>query len=129
MSTPGPLDYLPKPVMPRVSIQRMLEGQTALVTGASSGIGRGIAQILARAGANVVVNYIGARDKALEVVAAIEAEGARGVAIQADVSNETQVQAMFREALERFGALDILVNNAGLQQDAPFHELTLAQWN
>jgi glucose 1-dehydrogenase len=128
MST-ATLDHLPEPVMPRVSILRMLEGQTALVTGASSGIGRGIAQFLATAGANVVVNYIGAGDKALEVVAAIEAQGARGLAIRADVSSESQVQAMFREALERFGAIDILVNNAGLQQDAPFHELTLAQWN
>jgi glucose 1-dehydrogenase len=122
-------DHLPAPVMPRVPPQKMLLGQKALVTGASSGIGRSIALALAHAGADVVVNYVAGRDKAEQLVAEIEQTGVRGLAIQADVGEERQVDAMFASAIGELGTLDILVNNAGLQQDAPFHELTLAQWN
>jgi glucose 1-dehydrogenase len=129
MDMPVKYDHLPQPVMPRVPPQKMLLGQKALVTGASSGIGRAIAQSLAEAGADVVINYASGRDKALELAAEIETRGTRAIAIQADVSDETQVQAMFREAIAQFGTLDILVNNAGLQQDAAFHEMSLAQWN
>jgi glucose 1-dehydrogenase len=115
--------------MPRVPPQKMLLGQKALVTGASSGIGRAIAQSLADAGADVVVNYASGKDKALELASEIQRKGTRALAIQADVSDEMQVQAMFRQAIAELGTVDILVNNAGLQQDAPFHELSLAQWN
>jgi glucose 1-dehydrogenase len=121
--------HLPEPVMPRVPPQQMLLGQKALVTGASSGIGRSIALALAHAGADVVVNYVAGRDKAEQLVSEIEQAGVRGMAIQADVGDENQVHAMFAAAIGELGTLDILVNNAGLQQDAPFHELTLAQWN
>ena len=129
MDMPVKYAHLPEPVMPRVPPQKMLLGQKALVTGASSGIGRAIAAALAEAGADVVVNYASGRDKALELVDELKARGANAIAIQADVSDEMQVQSMFREAIGAFGTLDILVNNAGLQKDAAFHELTLAQWN
>jgi glucose 1-dehydrogenase len=129
MDMPVKYDHLPAPVMPRVPPQKMLLGQKALVTGASSGIGRAIAQSLAGAGADVVVNYVSGKEKALELVEELKSGGGRAIAIQADVSDEMQVQAMFREAIAELGTIDILINNAGLQQDAPFHELSLAQWN
>jgi glucose 1-dehydrogenase len=121
--------YLPAPVMPRCPPQRLLQGQKALVTGASSGIGRGIALALAEAGADVVVNYSSGEDKARAVCNDIERFGVRAIAVGADVSDEAQVQKMFARMLDEFGTIDILVNNAGLQQDAPFEELTLKQWN
>jgi glucose 1-dehydrogenase len=121
--------HLPPPVMPRVPPQPLLQGQIALVTGASSGIGRSIAIALAEAGADVVVNYASGADKAQAVVAEIRERGSRTIAVRADVSDETQVLQMFAETLREFGTLDVLVNNAGMQQDAPFHELTMAQWN
>jgi glucose 1-dehydrogenase len=107
----------------------MLQGQKALVTGAGSGIGRAVAIALAQAGADVVVNYVSGADTAQQVVEEIRACGVQALAIRADVSDEAEVQAMFREAIATLGTLDILVNNAGLQADAPFEELTLAQWN
>jgi len=122
-------DYLPLPVMPRCPPQHMLQGQKALVTGAGSGIGRAVAIALAQAGADVVVNYVSGADTAQQVVEEIRACGVQALAIRADVSDEAEVQAMFREAIATLGTLDILVNNAGLQADAPFEELTLAQWN
>jgi glucose 1-dehydrogenase len=128
---PQPLEKrdLPAPQLPRCIERRILEGQSAIVTGASSGIGRGIALAFGRAGANVLVNYFSGESKAREVVEALEQAGIRSVAHRADVSQEDQVQGMVQRAVDEFGALDILVNNAGLQQDAPFHEMTLAQWN
>jgi glucose 1-dehydrogenase len=122
-------DYLPRPVMPRCPAQRLLSGQKALVTGAGSGIGRAIAIALAQAGADVVVNYVSGADTAEEVANEIRAADVQALAIRADVSDEAQVQRMFRQAIEAFGTVDILVNNAGLQQDAAFEDLTLAQWN
>lgn len=129
MDMPVKYDHLPQPVMPRVPPQKMLLGQKALVTGASSGIGRAITQSLAEAGADVVINYASGKEKALDLARDIEARGTRAIAIQADVSDEKQVDAMFGEAIANLGTLDILINNAGLQQDAAFHEMTLAQWN
>jgi glucose 1-dehydrogenase len=114
--------------MPKVPVRRLLEGQIAIVTGASSGIGKAIAIELGKAGARVVVNYVTGPDKADEVVKTIEGEGSQSIAVKADVSNEAEVQAMFAAAKEKFGTVDILVNNAGLQVDAPFTEMTLAQW-
>jgi len=121
-------DALPEVIMPTCHHHGLLRGQKALVTGASSGIGRAVASELAREGADVVVNYIGEADAALVLVGEIEQAGGQAIAIRADVSKEDQVQAMFRQAIESFGTIDILVNNAGLQQDAPFDEMTLAQW-
>jgi glucose 1-dehydrogenase len=120
---------LPQAVMPRCAPQQWLLGQKALVTGASSGIGRAIAIALGEAGADVVVNYSSAETPAREVAAAIEAAGSRALVHKADVSNEGDVERMFDTMLGELGTIDILVNNAGLQQDAPFEQLTLAQWN
>lgn len=119
---------LPDVVMPHCPHRDLLLGQKALVTGASSGIGKSVAVFLAQEGADVVVNYVGSAEAADEVVATIEAQGGKAIAIQADVSKEDQVRAMLAQMLEAFGTIDILVNNAGIQQDAPFHEMTLTQW-
>ena len=108
--------------------QTRLDGQRAIVTGANSGIGEGIARGLAEAGAAVVVNFVSGDERAEKVVADIRQAGGRAIAFKADVSKEDQVQAMFRKACDEFGSIDILVNNAGLQKDAPLHEMTLAQW-
>jgi glucose 1-dehydrogenase len=121
--------HLPRPVMPQCPPQHMLQGQKALVTGAGSGIGRAIALALGQAGADVVVNYIAGEDTAEQAAAEIRAFGVRALPIRADVSDENQVQQMFKQAIEAFGTVDVLVNNAGLQQDAAFEDLTLAQWN
>lgn len=121
--------HLPKTVMPRVPPQKLLLGQKALVTGASSGIGKAIALSLGEAGADVVINYVADQDKAEALVAEIRAMGVRALALRADVSDEVEVGEMFEAMIEQFGTIDVLVNNAGLQRDAAFHELTLAQWN
>lgn len=123
------LDYLPHPLMPRCPPQPWLAGQTALVTGAGTGIGREIALALAEYGANVVVNYVSGAEGAEAVAAQAAAFGVEAIAIRADVSDEAAVEQMYAQLLGRFGTLDILVNNAGLQQDAPFEQMTLAQWN
>ncbi|HQW82871.1 MAG TPA: SDR family oxidoreductase [Ferruginibacter sp.] len=107
---------------------KKLNGQTALVTGANSGIGEGIAITLGQAGANIIINYVVNADEANAVVEKIKLAGSNAIAIQADVSNEEQVKAMFKQAIATFGTIDILVNNAGLQRDAPFHKMTLQQW-
>jgi glucose 1-dehydrogenase len=120
---------LPQAVMPRCAPQKWLLGQKALVTGASSGIGRAIALALGEAGADVVVNYASAETPAREVAAMIEANGSRALVHKADVASESDVERMFGAMLADFGTIDILVNNAGLQQDAAFENLTLAQWN
>jgi glucose 1-dehydrogenase len=115
--------------MPQVPPQQLLLGQKALVTGASSGIGRAIALALGDAGADVVINYVSDEDKAEALAEQIRAKGPRALALRADVSDEAQVRDMFGTMLKQLGTIDVLVNNAGLQQDAPFHELTLTQWN
>lgn len=119
--TPGPASPSATP--------GLLAGQKALVTGASSGIGRACAIALAEAGADVAVNYRGGAEEAAAVVTEIEGMGRRARAVQADVSEESEVKAMFAEVIEVFGTIDILVNNAGLQQDAPLDEMTIEQWN
>lgn len=110
-------------------IPKVLVGQKALVTGANSGIGRAVAHALGQAGADVVVNYVAGDDAAEQVAGEIRECGSRAYAHKADVSQEDQVQAMFRSMVAQFGTIDILVNNAGLQRDAAFHEMTLAQWS
>jgi glucose 1-dehydrogenase len=114
---------------PPLPAQRILAGQKALVTGANSGIGRGVALALGEAGADVIVNYVSGEDAAEEVVARIRAAGAAAFAIQADVSSEAGVSDMFEVMFKHFGTIDILVNNAGLQRDAAFTQMTLAEWN
>jgi glucose 1-dehydrogenase len=107
---------------------RPLEGQVALVTGGSGGIGAGVAVALAAAGAAVGVNYASSPEGAAAVVAEIERAGGEAVALEADVSREDQVEAVFRGLLGRFGRLDVLVANAGIQRDAAFADMTLDQW-
>jgi glucose 1-dehydrogenase len=120
---------LPPVVMPSCEVRKTLSGQKAMVTGANSGIGKGVALALGRADADVVVNYVSKPEQAEEVVAEIRHDGGNAYAHQADVSQEDQVQAMFAKMLDQFGTIDILVNNAGLQKDARFEEMTLQQWN
>jgi glucose 1-dehydrogenase len=115
--------------MPTCAVPKVLQGQKALVTGANSGIGQGVAVALGRAGADVVVNYVAGDVAAERVVEEIKCGGVQAYAYRADVSQEDQVRAMFRRMFEEFGTIDILINNAGLQRDAPFEEMTLAQWN
>ncbi|MEO6802764.1 MAG: SDR family oxidoreductase [Granulicella sp.] len=121
-------DYTPPNDMPPSRIHRVLVGQTALVTGASKGLGQAIAIGFAQAGANVLVNYRGDRAGAEHTVRTIEELGGKAIIFEADVSKEDQVQAMFAQALTTFGRLDICVANAALQLNSPVDEMTLAQW-
>jgi 3-oxoacyl-[acyl-carrier protein] reductase len=106
-----------------------LEGKTALVTGASRGIGREIALELARQGANVAVNFAGSEAKANQVVNEIKALGRDAFTVQCDVSNSEQVAAMVKETVERFGKLDILVNNAGITKDNLLMRMKEQEWD
>jgi len=115
--------------LPKVPYHQVLTGQPALVTGANSGIGRAVALGLARAGADVVVNYITHPEAADEVVHEIEGMGRKALAIKADVSKEDEVGRMFSDSIAQFGTLHIVVSNAGLQRDSAFDEMTLDQWN
>ncbi len=115
--------------LPNAPYYPMLTGQPALVTGANSGIGRAVALGLARAGADVVVNYVTHPETADAVVHEIEAMGRRAMALQADVSKEDEVERMFEAAIAQFGTLHIMVSNAGLQRDSAFDTMTLEQWN
>jgi glucose 1-dehydrogenase len=115
--------------VPDPPLPQSLAGQVALVTGANSGIGHAVALAMARAGADVVVNYVTHPEAAQEVITGIEQSGRRALAIRADVSNEEDVDAMFAQAVAAFGTLHIVVCNAGLQRDAPLTEMTLAQWS
>jgi glucose 1-dehydrogenase len=112
-----------------MNMQKMLDGQTAVVTGASSGIGKACAIALGQAGANVIVNYAGNPTGALEAVNHLKEAGGRALAIKADVSQPDHVDMLFKTAVDTFGTVDILVNNAGLQQDAPFVDMSLERWN
>jgi glucose 1-dehydrogenase len=114
---------------PKRPVQKVLVGQKALVTGANSGIGRGVAIALGQAGADVVVNYVDGDDTADAVVSEIEKAGARAFKFKADVSKEDDVAAMFAQAVKQFGTVDILVANAGLQRDSAFKDMTLDEWN
>ncbi|HTZ88949.1 MAG TPA: glucose 1-dehydrogenase [Alloacidobacterium sp.] len=99
-----------------------LQGRVAIVTGSSSGIGQSIAKQLAADGANIVINYIGASDGAQETLKMVEAAGAEGVTIKADVSKVSEAQSLIDEAWKKFGFADILVNNAGVETKTFFLE-------
>ncbi len=115
-------------VLPPCSLNRLLKGQKALVTGANSGIGKAIAIAMGHAGADVVVNYVTRPEEAEKVVDEIRRCGTKAYASQADVRNEAQVQAMFQRMCKEFGTIDVLVNNAGIQKDGPFDQMSLADW-
>ena len=104
------------------------KGQTVIVTGSSSGIGKACAVYLGQLGANVVVNYSSNEEAANEVLEEIKKGGGTGIVVKADVSREEEVKALFNRTISEYGKLDILVSNAGLQQDASFLEMTLQQW-
>lgn len=107
-----------------------LAGKVAIVTGSSRGIGRAIAERLGHDGANVVVTYAGNQGKAEEVVAAIEANGTKAIALQVDMRNLSDVRDLFQITLSRFGKLDILVNNAaGVNVFKPTAEMTEDEYN
>lgn len=107
----------------------MLTNKTAVVTGASRGIGRSIAIDLAKSGANVVVNYSGNEAKANEVVDEIKALGQQAFAVKANVSNAEEVQAMMKQAIDTFGSIDILVNNAGITKDNLLMRMKENEWD
>ncbi|MCP3761960.1 3-oxoacyl-[acyl-carrier-protein] reductase [Domibacillus sp. A3M-37] len=106
-----------------------LEGKTALVTGASRGIGKAIALELARHGADVAVNYAGNEQKAKEVANEIQAMGRRSFIVQCDISDSDAVQAMVKETVAQFGRLDILVNNAGITRDNLIMRMKDQEWD
>ncbi|WP_374460985.1 glucose 1-dehydrogenase [Chryseobacterium taeanense] len=108
-----------------------LNNQVAVITGASSGIGSGIAKSMASAGATVIVNHSSehSKDDANAILKEITDAGGNGIIYQCDVSKEDQVVRMFQDVVSQFGTVDILVNNAGVQKDAKFTEMTLEQWN
>jgi 3-oxoacyl-[acyl-carrier protein] reductase len=106
-----------------------LKGKVAIVTGASRGIGRGIAERLAQDGASVVVNYAKNAEEAKKVVAGIEAKGGKAVAVQADVSKVADVWRLFQETEAHFRRLDILVNNAGIFTYKPLAEMTEEEYD
>jgi NAD(P)-dependent dehydrogenase (short-subunit alcohol dehydrogenase family) len=106
-----------------------LHGRTALVTGASKGVGKGIAIELARAGCNVAINYNSDRDGALAVAAEIAAMGRQAVPVQANVGAAAEVDRMFEEISAHFARLDILVNNAGVQTWKPLLDLEETEWD
>ena len=107
----------------------MLEGKVALVTGASRGIGRAIAEELAAQGASVVVNYLSSPESAEEVVQEIVAQGGTAVAIQADVSDFASAQDLVKATIDTYGQIDILVNNAGTTQDTLLMMMKEDQWD
>lgn len=97
-----------------------LQGRVAIITGAGSGIGQGIARRFAAEGANVVINYIGPSDGANETLKMVEATGVQGITVKADVSKISEVESLIFEAWTRFGTADILINNAGIGFEPPF---------
>jgi len=106
-----------------------LDGKNAIVTGGSIGIGTSIALTLARAGANVAINYRRHADEANAVVAEIEKLGRKGLAVQADVASFQQAEDMVKKVVEEFGSIDILVCNAGINRDGVIWKMTEEQWD
>jgi glucose 1-dehydrogenase len=111
-----------------MSDNKPLTNQVALITGASSGIGKGIAIAMGAAGAKVVVNFVSNEEAADGVVQEIKSTGGDALAVKADVSKEDQVLSMFKTTLDTYETLDILVNNSGVQKDSNFVDMTLTQW-
>jgi glucose 1-dehydrogenase len=106
-----------------------LDGQVALVTGGSGGIGQAIAIRLAEEGADIVINYRSSLDEAKETQEKVEAAGRQGLLVKADLSKVGDIQHLVAESVQHFGKLDILINNAGVQKEAPFGEITEADYD
>ncbi|RYZ34347.1 MAG: glucose 1-dehydrogenase [Sphingobacteriales bacterium] len=106
-----------------------MTNKTVLVTGASSGIGQGIAIAFGKQGANVIVNYHSDEDGANDTLTLIKKGGGNGIIVQANVGDEKDVQAMFARALEEYKSIDVVIANAGIQQDSDVIDMTLDQWN
>jgi len=107
-----------------------LDGKVAIITGASTGIGAGIAAVMAREGASVVIDYVGnGTEQAQQVVDGITSAGGKAIAVQADITNQADVQKLIGEAVSTYGKLDIFVNNAGIEHKVPFLETSLDLWN
>ena len=106
-----------------------LRNKVALITGASQGIGRGVAEIFAEEGADVVINHRRSPSTAGEVAEWVRSKGRRALVVEADVSQREQVEAMFARVEQEFGPVDVLVNNAGIETVVPFLELTDQQWS
>jgi len=109
-------------------MEKLLANQFALVTGASSGIGYGVAQALARAGASVALNYHSHAESAEKLADEINRSGGTAFAVRGDVSNPEDVEAMFDECRARFGTLDIVVANSGLQRDSAIADMSMDDW-
>src|SRR5690606_12311655 len=107
----------------------LFKGKTAIVTGASRGVGRATALRLAEAGANVVVNFLKEEEKANNVVALCKEKGVDAIAVQGDVSEWQAAQNLAQKALEKFGRIDLLVLNAGIWEGAPIEEMSEETWN
>jgi len=105
-----------------------LEGKVALITGASRGIGRGIAEVFAEEGADVAVNYVAQAQAAEDVAAWIRCRGRRAITCKADVAHRAAVENMFEQVWNELGPVDVLVNNAGIETIVPFLDLTDEQW-
>jgi 3-oxoacyl-[acyl-carrier protein] reductase len=105
-------------------MMKKLQGKVAVVTGASKGIGAGIAKALADEGASVVVNYSSSKQDADRVVAEIAARGGHAITVQGDVSKPAHIERLFSEAKKAYGRLDVLVNNAGVYEFSPLEEVT-----
>jgi glucose 1-dehydrogenase len=120
--------YTPPNEMPPAPIHRVLEGQKALVTGASKGLGAAVAVGLGRAGADVLINYFSDEKGARDTAAQIDKTGSRALLFKADVASEDDVRSMYCHMLESFGRIDILIANSGIQLNAPVDEMTLHQW-
>lgn len=134
LSKSSAVQLAPSPVTAQYTLQKnnfmtSLTGKVAIVTGSSRGIGRAIAERLGKEGASVVVNYGRSANQAQEVVSAVEANGGKGLAVQADISQVADIRRLFQEAVDHFGQLDILVNNAGTGVFQPLAEVTEEEYD
>lgn len=109
-------------------MQKDFTGKTVLITGASSGIGRGMALAFGRAGAQVVVNFHTGEDEARQVAEEISKGGGQAIAVQANVSQEAEVEHLFNQAIAQFHKLDVVICNAGIQKDDPLLQMSLSEW-
>ena len=106
-----------------------LENKVAIITGAATGIGQAIAAGMAKEGASVVIDYVGAPDAPNQTVQMIESAGGKCLAVEADVSKPDEVANLMQQAVAKFGRVDVLVNNAGVERKHPITEFPLDQWN